>query len=353
MPALHWLLSRIILRIDQYGWKIGIGIFMMIFFITWGLMWVFEPHDSPIIEQYWWFYIVTASTVGYGDLTPSSIEGKWIVIVIIFGSISSFSVITAQFVTYLSKIALQIRKGDMMLSLRDHIIIFGYHPGETEQIIQELLADPAYKDSSIALCFSTEQATEHPIADVKNVFAARGELSSAKMIEKSCAADASRVIVHGHDDNETLALCLTIHHVNPQAHMVAALKSTSEYSEKIDMINPAIECVPAGMMTMIVQALQDPGITRLYNRLLSNLSGHEGYRLSLPKDFRSCKFGMLFCFFKQHYNATIIAITASHRFDAVIEENPRWDQLIQSGQDLYYIADQRLTTIDWEKFHEV
>lgn len=349
MSLLYRYLSRFMMLVEENGLRIGVGLFFLMFVSSWGLMTLFEPTDSAILDQYWWYYVVTASTVGYGDMTPASSAGKVVAIFIIFGSITAFGVVTGHLLTLLSNFSYKIRNGEMQLNLENHIIILGYHPNYTEAIIQELQADETYDAVPIVLCFKPENSKENPLPLLNNVYSVKGDLGSQDVFDRACLSEAQRVVIYGQDDNETLAIALAVNHASPEAHLVAALQDLEGYNSKIALVSRTIECVPSGILTMIVQALQDPGISRLYNRLLSNVDGHAGFRLQLPSDFKEVPFGSVFCFLKQNYNATAIAVTTTHHGDSDITENPDWNTTISQGMGIFYIAPKRLKSIDWNQ----
>ena len=235
-------------------------------------------------------------------------------------------------------------EGTVRLKERDHIVILGYHPGKTESLVHEILADKKRAKRSIVLCFKPDKSTENPLPDV--VLPVRGSLTSQEVMDKACVDQASRIVADGDDDNETLIIALTVCKLNGHAHVVAAVDNLAESEEHLKKIGRGIECVPQKMVTMITQAMQDPGITNLYKKLLSNIEGHAGFRFDISEGNEQWTYGALLHHFKKNYNATLLALTESHRFDAEIIENPPWDFVVKSGMSLFYMAPERLTGID-------
>lgn len=57
-------------------------------------------------------------------------------------------------------------------------------------------------------------------------------------------------------------------------------------------------------------------------------------------------FNTIFSRFKQQYDAILIAINQGNGLDL----NPPLEHVIQPGDVLVYIADERITNIDWKTF---
>ena len=168
-------------------------------------------------------------------------------------------------------------------------------------------------------------------------------------MQHACVGQAARIVADGDDDNETLIIALSVCEVNQHAHVVAAVDNLEETVEHLRKLKRGIECVPQDIVTMITQAIQDPGITRLYTKFLSNIEGHAGFRFDIPEGDDSWTYGSLLCHFKKKHNATLLALTDTHRFDAKITENPPWDHTVRGGMSLFYIAEERLTGVDLQE----
>ncbi len=123
----------------------------------------------------------------------------------------------------------------------------------------------------------------------------------------------------------------------------------SENKKHIQRINPEIECVLPLGVPMMVQAMQDPGITSVIQRLLSNVDDGVLCRVDVPESVAQQRwdFGDLIRSFKQHHDAILVAVASSAVPGAEITLNPPADFPVQPGMSLFYISATRLGELDW------
>ena len=188
---------------------------------------------------------------------------------------------------------------------------------------------------------------ENPLP--KTVHFVKAELSSHDVLQRACVNRASGIIVHGHDDNESLVIALAVRSANSKAHIVVQLdKEESELH--IKRIDPYIECVTPLSIPLIVQAVQDRGATLVIKALLSNITDDTIFRLDIPFNNQNWDFKTLQRFFKDQLESTLIAVTTSSSPQAPIKVNPPSNFLVASGTSVFYIGPRRLTpkAIKWE-----
>jgi len=310
---------------------------------------VFEPTSSGFLKlgAYSWWFLVTVTTVGYGDISPTSGPARFAAGAIMLIGIGTIGVVLGKMGGAIFEIGRKRMRGLAQLRESDHIAIFGYNQGETEHMIREIIADSYWADRSIVLCSALQE--ENPIPDrVKFV---HGPLSSDDVMQRACIADASVIITQCHDDRTTIVTAIAANAVNPNAHIVVNLDD-AESQNHILRINPNIECVIPLRIPMTVQAIQDPGITRVMHTLLSNVDDDVLFRLQIPEagqESSQWRFGTLLEEFKRGHNAILIGVSAGSDPGAQIDINPPSDQIVRNGMMLYYIAAERLLDLNWSE----
>ena len=306
----------------------------------------FEGPDSPLgsLANYTWWFIVTATTVGYGDISPSSPGGRICAVVIMLLGVGLIAITVGKIAEEMVDFGKRRMRGLTQLNEQGHLVILGYCQGETEDVVEELLQDQSERGRAIVLC--SDELEENPMPDrVKYV---RGDLSSDDVLQRACVAAASRVLVHCRDDNDTLVAVLAARSVNQKAHYVARVtKAASEVH--LRRIDPKIECVRSLSTQLMVHAVQDRGTTAVITALLSHASDDTVFRMELPTSGRSWTFGALQQAFKQKMDVTVIAIAGSDGM-ADLDINPASGTPVAAGASLFYVAMGRIDQdrISWE-----
>ena len=83
---MHHIFKRIVVllrsHIDQVSWQSVVIATSLHMLLTWCLLLVANEQALLSPGTFFYYYTVTTSTVGYGDLSPSTDLGRWIVALI-------------------------------------------------------------------------------------------------------------------------------------------------------------------------------------------------------------------------------------------------------------------------------
>jgi voltage-gated potassium channel len=318
-----------------HGWRLPLLVIVLVFLTSWLAMALVEPAGSPIAEpaNYWWYFVVTAATVGYGDFFPVSAAGHLVGTYVIVGGIVTLTLLFTRLADYLQSVRGRRRRGMSALQLTDHVVVLGYVPGRTERMLAELHAENA---TPIALC-AWDDVPENPVPEDPVVSFVRGDLAHADVMERACVGRARTVVVDGRDDNETLAIAVAVEHANPGVHTVAALRDLGR-RDNLRYVNPGIACVQWHMPSLITEEALDPGITEVYSDLMSSGGGGNTYSVQLPAGHGFGAFGDCQQHLGRTYGATVLAV----RTAGGLLLSPAWDTPLPAGTTLYYVARSRV-----------
>jgi voltage-gated potassium channel len=116
-------------------------IVLIVLFFGTVIHWIERATFPTIFDGVYWS-VITASTVGYGDLYPHTLAGKWVgILLIIIGA----GFITTYF-AFISKSAIafqdSFQKGDQTFNGQDHLIIFGWNERSRIVIDSLILNNP-------------------------------------------------------------------------------------------------------------------------------------------------------------------------------------------------------------------
>jgi voltage-gated potassium channel len=216
---------------------------------------------------------------------------------------------------------------------RNHTVILGYTPGRTEKIVAELGAEDAI---DVVLC-AWDDVIEHPMPEHPGVRFVRGDLTNVDVMTRAGVAEAATVVIDVRDDNETLAVLVAAYHANETVHTVASLREMSR-SEHLRYVSPHVQCVQWHVPNLLVEEVQDPGITQVYTDLMTSGGRSNTYSTRLPQSLANKTFGECQTAFGQRYGATVIAVR--HAEGLLI--SPAWDTPLAPGATLYYLAAERI-----------
>lgn len=315
--------------------------------VSYAVMRVLESGEIIEPVAFWYYYMTTVTTIGYGDLAPKTAGGRlFTTLWIMPGGIMLFTAAIAKFVRYIAELWRQRMRGESDYSdLEGHIIILGWQGGRSRRMVEEIFADKGTVRREIVLCTTKDIVNPMP-EQVKFV---RGKALSDKDVHRRAGtAGAAVIIVLGHDDNDTLAAALGAASVNEHAHVVAYFEQAS-FGELLTAHCPRAEVMVSLSTELMVRAALDPGSSRVHRDLLSVVGGQNQFSLQVPADASSRHYGELLAMFKAQHNATLIAM-ASDAQGAGLRPNAASDTPVPAGSVLYYIAAQRVNpaAVQWK-----
>ncbi|CCQ12690.1 putative potassium channel [Pseudoalteromonas luteoviolacea B = ATCC 29581] len=350
MPMiLKRLVSIIVQHVDKASWQLLCLVTLLHLGITWLALLVAGEHVLLDLNTFVYYYIVTTSTVGYGDFSASSEMGRWVVALwqIPFG-LALFGIIlgkVGQLATFWIRRAMTGNKD--FSHMTDHIIIFGWHPVRTKKMIDYILADSKRKARRILLAVTDDM--EHPFLHYPEVdFAKLPSFTDDQELARVALKSADKVIIDGKDDDQTFTTALKISPVvKSQCHISAHFQDESKVSLLLAHCKN-VECSSSKSAEILVRSMQDPGSSRVQEELLSTLHGDTQFSIQVPIGVNTFKFGSVFSQFKHQYNAIVLGV--AHDLSAnKMDLNPPLDYTIQAGDILHYIAPVRIlpNEVDW------
>lgn len=302
---------------------------------------------NPAVFLYW--LVVTGSTVGYGDYSPTTEAGKYIVaFYIIPVGLTIFASVLGRLAAWVSDQWHKRARGLKAVHLENHILLIGWNGERTLHLLKLLLKEQEFsgEQKDILLCVKAD--VENPMPD-KIEFVKVTSFNKDEDMNRSNIAEASVIIVDNPEDDLTMTTSLYASHRNPDGHILAYFKDESLVKLLTEHCKN-VECMPSVAVEMLAKSAFDPGSSQLHFDLLDVNEGQAQFSISVTGLSQPLLTEQVFMAFKQQYQATLIGKSSKDNSNK-IELNPALDSQVNEGDKLYYIADKRIKDINWESLY--
>lgn len=315
---------------------------------SWLLLWTAGETDLLQADDFIYWLVVTGSTVGYGDMSPVTTAGKYIVsFYVIPLGLSIFALVIGRIAAWVSEQWRKGVRGLKPLDLDNHIVVIGWNGPRTLQLINLLRRERAdtVDKPDILLCVKAD--IENPMPGQVE-FVKVSSFNKDEDMDKACIEKASVILMDNPEDDLTMTTALYCSQRNPDAHKLAYFKDES-LVKLLKQHCPNVECTPSVAVEMLAKSAFDPGSSLLHYDLLDLQFGQSQYSAQLPEDISPISAKSLLDTLKDAYDATFIGFVSANDTHNV-HLNPASSELIQPGDKIFYICVQRLANIDWSKF---
>lgn len=273
-----------------------VAIVLILFFGV--LIYFIEPDTFGTPFQGIWWAIITASTVGYGDVVPQSIGGKLTgILFILFGAgfISTYIVTLSKAATDRHNAFLE---GRIMFKRKNHIIVIGWNERAKEIILKHLK-----NKTNVPIVLIDETLKTNPLKDY-HVHFIQGRTNVDEVLERANIMGARHVVITADQnkdelqaDMHTILTLLAIKGLNPKVYCIAEVL-TSEQTANARRAG-ADQIIQSNAITSSVMLNCLSGETRVDSLLglLEQLNGNRvHFRSSIPfigKNFTQANYSLL------------------------------------------------------------
>ncbi|MDJ0677850.1 MAG: ion channel [Calothrix sp. MO_167.B42] len=297
-----------------------------------------EPNLS-LFDAIWWS-IVTLTTVGYGDIAPVTIFGRFIATVDMFLGIGILATFTAQIASILVEKKNMEYLGMSNYKFTEHIILCEWN-SRAKAIVDELRLDESTQEKPVVLIAEIDRK---PIDD-RNLFFIQGNVCD-ETLERANLVAASTVIILGDDnlddtarDAKVILSTLTVESINTHAYIIVELFNESHFQTckraKADEI-----IVSSELSSMLIsQAVLNHGISKVVSDLLTAHRGNQLYKIPIPQSQIGKTFMDVFVYMKQSYQSIAVAIEKEPEGEVI--SNPPADYPLREKDYLIVIAKKR------------
>lgn len=317
---------------------------------SWIFLFLAGEKELLELNDFVYWLIVTGSTVGYGDMSPSTGAGKYIVALYVIPlGLSIFALVIGRIAAWVSQQWSKGVKGLKTLNVQNHVLVIGWNGQRTIQLLNLLLRerDGTNHRPEIVLCVRAD--ITNPMPDSVEFVKVRS-FNNDEDMDRACIAHASVIVMDNPEDDLTMTTALYCSRRNKTGHLIAYFKDESLVPLLQDHC-PNIECTPSVAVEMLAKSAFDPGSSLLQHDLLTAQDGQAQFSVEIPPDVESVLAENVFIQLKKHYNATFIGYL-SQTVPATITLNPNMQDKLKSGDKLFYIAASRIRNLNWQSLTE-
>ncbi|MFQ5738013.1 MAG: potassium channel family protein [Acidobacteriota bacterium] len=316
-------------------------VMVMLAISTLGLALV-EPERT--LPEAFWLSVVTMTTVGYGDVFPTTAAGRIIGMVMMFFGIGLLGMFSATVAGMLVERKLKEDRGMRAFTCKDHFILCQWnHRGR--DIVQELRSDQRTSAVPIVLIAQLEMV---PIDD-ENLFFVKGEVTE-ESLRRANLGEAKTVVILGDDhlevaarDAKVVLSVLTVESLNPNVYTIVELMdgANAKHCERAH----ADEIIVASEFSsrLISRSALDHGISRIISELLSSRVGTDLYKVAVPAGLAGRPFLEVLTEVKRRKNATVLALQKGPA--GALIPNPPVDAKVEETDFLIIIAEEEIESL--------
>jgi voltage-gated potassium channel len=286
---------------------------------------LFEPQPGPWLVRFGtgiWWSLVTLTTVGYGDVVPTTIAGRLVGVGLMLGGVLSLSLLTATVASVFVERKFRRGRGLEAIKTANQILILGWHyDGEIllEQLLRRL---PAPMPVVLVNKLPPEQLEglkeRFPTFDVQYLW---GDPCREEILEKANVRQALKALIladrqEGETaeqvDQRTLLTVLTLKSMNAQIRILAELlrPENRAHLERAGVDEVLVRGQYDSLL--LAGALAAPGLYHILTALLT-VEGQNLWPVAVPPRFHGRPLGELAAYLKERHQALPVAIYTEGR----------------------------------------
>jgi voltage-gated potassium channel len=284
-----------------------------------------------------WWSIVTLTTVGYGDIAPTTFAGRIIGVVVMIFGIGMLGMFTATIASIFVEKKLKENRGMKSFKFENHIILCEWNH-RTAEILKELRSDKRMEEQPVVLIANVEMK---PVDD-EDLYFIKGDVNEENL-NRANLKKAKTVVILGDEtldtnarDAQVVLATLTVESMNPAVYTIVELVNESNVRHCKRANADEIIVGNEFSSRLISRSALDHGISLVLSELLSSAYGNELYKIPFPAGLAGKKFIDIFTEMKNRYNSIILAVQRGS--DNTVISNPPADYPVAQEDFLIIIS---------------
>jgi voltage-gated potassium channel len=205
-----------------------------------------DQHVSWFVGWYW--AVVTATTVGYGDVVPHGVGGRLIAMATMLTVIPLMAAAFADWASALAGLHLRRLLGMHHTAANDHWVILGF-----SSLIPHLL--PALLDRHPSVVLVAEDVDRGHLPDHAGMDVITGDPTNPHVLAKAHLERARQVLIVGPSDGDVLMTAIEAHRLAPHGSILAVTERANAVQALRDLGIDAVD-TQSWLNTFIMERLE-------------------------------------------------------------------------------------------------
>ena len=285
------------------------------------LVYATEAHHDNI-NSFWdavWYTVVTMTTVGYGDIVPTSVFGRIAGMFVMLAGISVISLLTATISSIFVEQRILENRGLRQIKLKGHTIICGWNQ-RIQNLLEALNSTPLERRAGVVLVNEMppermdEVLSDYPNLNIKYVY---GDYTKEPTLSRANVKEASAAIILPDisqsgvpRDDRTLPAALTVkslrRDIKVYAHIIDRENFTHLKRAGVDDVIVSDDHVGF----LLASEITSPGIAQAVAKMLNSENGAKLRRERVPGELVGKKFADIQEYFRIRRNSIAIGLVA-------------------------------------------
>ncbi len=322
LQVLYRFIKRLILSLRRRTILIYAGIYVLLLWTISSILFHLFEGISLFDALYW--AVTTTTTVGYGDITPSTPEGKAVAMFVMMSGIGILGIFLGTTAEILIEHGMRRKR---RVDMEGHVLVVGWNR-MAEVAVKELLKDGL----EVAVVASVD---EIPLEHSRLEFI-RGDPADEENLMRAGVEKAKHVLISAGNDTETLIVAIAAKKLNDAAR-ITCIVSDSRVMRALEGVGvDQVLSVDDFSGLVLCRSVFSPRLSIFLNELMST-KGMDIYEEKID-EFAGKSAGELLLEMKRKYNAVFVGVVRNG--DVII--NPPEDFVIGKEDEVIYIAERRI-----------
>lgn len=313
----------------------SLGLIAIVVILNYLLVFVEKDHPESNIKSIadsLWYMIVTLTTVGYGVYSPTTVLGKLIGIIFIFGSLGVLGYLISTLTTKYHTMMEEKKLGFRGTQFSEHVIFIGWNE------FSRLVAEEIYhtnKKIGIVTHNKDEIDLIYSQFGKENIFALFADYNNLDSLTKANVSEAAAVFISIPDDAQVLLYVIDFKKRFPKPQIVVSIENSKLKSTfKAAGVTYAIARNEIASK-MVASYMFEPDVANLNYDLISSSRGMmdhdmQEYRMTEDNPYVGKKFLDVFIDMKKTHNAILIGLSRKLEEEWKLITNPPDDEIVKA-----------------------